>query len=80
MHQKLSYRTPCLGCQGGKRAGGKQGPPEVVMNDMGSAGQQHLSLSKTVALRAHEIEPFAEALKGAVKSSRRCTQNDLIRV
>ena len=41
------------------------------MNDMDPAGQQHLSLSKTTVLRAHQIEPFVEGLKEAVKSSRR---------
>lgn len=42
------------------------------MNDMDPLGQQHLSLSKTTALRAHHIEPFVQRLKEAVKSSRRC--------
>lgn len=50
---------------------GKTDPPEVVINDMDPAGQQHLSLSKTTVLRAHQIEPFVEGLKEAVKSSRR---------
>eukprot|EP00752_Nemacystus_decipiens_P003160 g2925.t3 len=45
-------------------------PPEVVMNDMDPAGQQHLSLSKTTVLRAHQIEPFVQGLKEAVRSSR----------
>lgn len=50
---------------------GEKDPPEVVMNDMEPAGQQHLSLSKSTVLRAHQIEPFVEGLKEAVKSSRR---------
>ena len=48
-----------------------QDPPEVVMNDMGPSGQQHLSLSRTTALRAHQIEPFVQGLKETIKSSRR---------
>ncbi|CAM9517087.1 unnamed protein product [Scytosiphon promiscuus] len=48
----------------------RDGPPEVVMNSMEPSGQQHLSLSKTAVLRAHQIAPFVEGLKEAVKSSR----------
>ncbi|CAM9477318.1 unnamed protein product [Ectocarpus sp. 12 AP-2014] len=52
---------------------GKLDPPEVVMNDMDPSGRQHLSLSKTAALRAHQIDPFVRGLKEAVKSSRSFT-------
>ncbi|CAN0242521.1 unnamed protein product [Ascophyllum nodosum] len=48
-------------------------PPEVVMNNMDPSSQQHLSLSRTVALRAHQIEPMVQALKGTVGLSRRFT-------
>ncbi|CAN0276957.1 unnamed protein product, partial [Ectocarpus sp. 13 AM-2016] len=35
----------------GASSAGKLDPPEVVMNDMDPSGRQHLSLSKTTALR-----------------------------
>lgn len=41
------------------------------MNSMEPSGQQHLSLSRTTVLLAHQIEPFVQGLKEAVKSSRR---------
>ncbi|CAM9168680.1 unnamed protein product, partial [Pylaiella littoralis] len=62
----------CSDQVGGSRAENHE-PPEVVMNDMNPLGQQHLSLSKTTALRAHHIEPFVQGLKEAVKSSRSFT-------
>ncbi|CAN0122973.1 unnamed protein product, partial [Hapterophycus canaliculatus] len=40
------------------------------MNSMEPSGKQHLSLSKTTVLRAHQVEPFVEGLKEVVKSSR----------
>lgn len=60
----------CLSVQKGGSSRGKHEPPEVVVNDMDPSGQQHLSLSKTVTLRAHEIEPFVQAVQETVKSSR----------
>lgn len=67
-----TYRVPrSLSVQVRATSTGRNKPPEVVMNDMDPAGQQHLSLSKTTVLRAHQIEPFVEGLKQAVKSSRR---------
>lgn len=38
---------------------------------MTPSGEQHLSLSRTVVLRAHEIEPFSKALQEAVRNYRR---------
>ncbi|CAB1108366.1 unnamed protein product [Ectocarpus sp. CCAP 1310/34] len=57
--------------QASASSAGKLDPPEVVMNNMDPSGRQHLSLSKTTALRAHQIDPFVQGLKDAVKSSRR---------
>ncbi|CBJ30805.1 similar to Chromosome 16 open reading frame 57 [Ectocarpus siliculosus] len=59
--------------QASASSAGKLDPPEVVMNDMDPSGRQHLSLSKTTALRAHQINPFVRGLKEAVKSSRSFT-------
>ncbi|CAM9487822.1 unnamed protein product [Ectocarpus fasciculatus] len=59
--------------QASASSAGKFDPPEVVMNDMDPSGRQHLSLSKTTALRAHQIDPFVRGLKEAVKSSRSFT-------
>lgn len=41
---------------------------------MNPSMHQHLSLSKTVVLRAHQIDPFVQALKEAFSSSRRYVQ------
>lgn len=65
----VNVRQLQAGAQRGRR---HSSPPEVVMNDMSSSGQQHLSLSKTVVLRAHQIEPFVQGLKEAVQPLRRC--------
>ncbi|CAM9356542.1 unnamed protein product, partial [Discosporangium mesarthrocarpum] len=43
------------------------GPVEVVVNDFESEGVQHLSLSKTFVLRAHQIQSFNKALAESVK-------------
>ncbi|CAM9501680.1 unnamed protein product, partial [Choristocarpus tenellus] len=48
-------------------------PVEVVVNDLESTSVQHLSLSKTFVLRAHQIQPFTAALGKAVENTRRFT-------
>eukprot|EP00903_Cladosiphon_okamuranus_P007575 g7349.t1 len=69
-HRKKRARTGQRGSKNFQASSKGTKPPDVVMNDMDPAGQQHLSLSKTSVLRAHQIEPFVEGLKEAVKSSR----------
>lgn len=45
----------------------KEGKARLVENDLSSEAFQHLSLSRTLYLRSHHLEPFVADLKKALE-------------